>query len=68
MSSESRIARISAAWYLAVSGGLALIFFMITTFNNYPAVARYGGAIWVFILTMIITMPIVIPLVKKKYE
>jgi len=68
MSIEGKIVRVSAAWYLGISLGLSLIFFVITTVRNYPPVARYGGAIWVFILTMIITMPLVIPWIKKKCE
>ncbi|WP_227767425.1 hypothetical protein [Zhaonella formicivorans] len=66
---EKQIARESALIYSAISFGLALLFFLATFFTGeqYNAVARYGGTIWVFILTMIITMPLVIPAVKKKY-
>jgi len=45
---------------------LALVFFLVT--GEYDSTARYGGTIWVFILSMIITMPLVIPWIKKKYE
>ncbi|MBU7005732.1 hypothetical protein Ga0451573_000639 [Peptococcaceae bacterium DYL19] len=31
-------------------------------------IARFGETIWVFILAMIITMPAIIPLIKKKYS
>ncbi|PKM47851.1 MAG: hypothetical protein CVV03_01335 [Firmicutes bacterium HGW-Firmicutes-8] len=68
MSAEGKIAKISAVWYLGISFGLSLMFFVITTLGNYPVVARYGGAIWVFILTIIISMPLVIPRIKKKYQ
>jgi len=68
MSTESKIAKISAAWYLGISGGLALVFYYVTTLQNFPAVARFGGAVWVFILTIIIAMPVVIPRIKKKYQ
>lgn len=56
-----------AAWRaLVIYGGLslagALIFWLVTTFaGSYPAVARYGGAVWIFILLMIVLMPFVIP-------
>lgn len=68
MTTEDKIARISAAWYLGISAGLALIFYAAATLKNYPAAACFGGAVWVFILTMIITMPVVIPQVKKRYR
>lgn len=68
MDSEQKVARVSAVIYLGISAGLALIFFAVTTLGKYPPVARFGGALWVFILTMIITMPVIIPRVKKKYE
>jgi len=59
---------ISALIYTGISLGLAITFILATGGGGYDRVARYGGAIWVFILTMIITMPLVIPWVKKKYE
>ena len=68
MSNEGKVTKISAAWYLGISGGLALLFYYVTTLKDYPAVARFGGTVWVFILTIIITMPVVIPRVKKKYQ
>ena len=68
MLSEDKVAKISAVWYLGISLCFSLIFFAVTSVKNYPAVARYGGSIWVFILTIIICMPIVIPMVKKKFQ
>lgn len=65
---DEKITKVSAMWYGGISLSLALIFFIVTSLGDYPPVARYGGAIWVFILTLIITMPIVIPKVKRKYQ
>ncbi len=31
-------------------------------------VARYGGAVWVFILTWIILMPVLAPWLKQRHE
>ncbi|RJQ31290.1 MAG: hypothetical protein C4589_01945 [Peptococcaceae bacterium] len=61
-------ARYSALIYTSISLAIAVIF-LLATFTTgffYPPVARLGGAVWVFILSMIITMPLVIPYVKKK--
>jgi len=67
---DNKIARMGALVYTALSLGLSVIFVAVTflTGNDYPPVARWGGAIWVFVLGLIITMPIVIPYIKKRYE
>ncbi|RJQ30777.1 MAG: hypothetical protein C4589_02570 [Peptococcaceae bacterium] len=60
--------RYSALIYIGISLAVAAIFLLATFATGffYPPVARLGGAGWVFILSMIITMPLVIPYVKKK--
>ena len=51
--------------YSGISLTGAVVFWLVTTFTgSYPAVARYGGAAWVFLLLMIVLMPLVIPRVK----
>jgi len=65
---SKNVSTISAFWYTTISLALAGAFFLLTGGGKYDVVARFGGSVWVFILTMIITMPIIIPLVKKKYE
>lgn len=57
---------ISAAIYTGISLIAAGIFLGATLAGEYTWVARIGGAIWVFLLSMIILMPIVTPLVKRK--
>ncbi|KJR45356.1 hypothetical protein UF75_4259 [Desulfosporosinus sp. I2] len=65
---ELKAARQASVFYIAISLVITLIFLAITLVdgNIYTAVARIGGMIWVFILSMIVSMPIVIPAVKKK--
>ena len=59
----------AALWYGGISLVAAVVFWAVTTFTgSYPAVARYGGAVWVFILLMIVLMPIVIPRVKRRRQ
>lgn len=57
---------ISAAIYTGISLTAAAIFFAITLAGSYDWVARIGGASWVFLLSMIVLMPVVTPLVKKR--
>ncbi|WP_156276130.1 hypothetical protein [Neomoorella glycerini] len=65
---ETQAARRAGIIYTGISLGMTLFFLALTflTGKSYTPVARAGGAVWVFILTMIVTMPIVIPTVKNK--
>ncbi len=58
----------SAVIYTAVSLSVAAIFFVLATTIGYDWVARIGGAAWVFMLCMIVLMPIVTPVVKRRFE
>ena len=61
--------RLAAIIYVGTSFAAALVFWLVTTFaGTYPAVARYGGAAWVFVLFMIVLMPIVIPRVRNRHR
>jgi hypothetical protein len=59
---------ISAVIYTGISLLTAGLFVVATLGGNYTAVERFGGAAWVFLLSMIILMPVVIPLVRKKIQ
>ncbi|MCO5385424.1 MAG: hypothetical protein NHB14_06150 [Desulfosporosinus sp.] len=65
---EAKAARQASVVYTVLSLAITLIFLVITWVdgNTYTAVARIGGMVWVFILSMIVFMPIVIPVVKKR--
>ena len=66
---EKQVARRSASIYLPVSIGLAVLFLLGATFTgNYPLVARIGGTIWVGLLSLIVSMPIVISRVKRQFR
>jgi hypothetical protein len=63
---EKQVAQKTALIYIPLSLGSALLFLLISTFTgNYPLVARVGGAVWVALLSLIVSMPIVISKVKK---
>ncbi len=66
---ERQVAQKSALIYIPISLGLALLFFLASTFTgNYPMVARLGGTVWVALLSLIVSMPIVISSVKKRQQ
>ena len=59
---------ISALIYTGISVAVSGLFLAVTLAGNYNWVARIGGAAWVFLLSMIVLMPVVTPLVKKRYR
>lgn len=60
------VARQSALIYLPISLGAALLFLLAASLGgDYPLVAKMGGAVWVGILSLIVSMPIVTARVKK---
>ncbi len=64
---EKDTGRLSAAIYTVGALAAALAFFLVTLLTgDYSWVARAGGAIWVFGLTMIILMPTVTPWVRGR--
>ncbi len=60
------IGLISAIIYIGLSVIIVAIFLLATLTGHYTTIERIGGAVWVFILSMIILMPVIIPMVKKK--
>jgi hypothetical protein len=66
---EKAVAQKSAWIYLPISVGAALLFLLIASLTgNYPFVARLGGTLWVGLLSLIVSMPIVISRVKKQVQ
>ena len=64
---EKQVAQKSLLIYLPMSIGAAVLFLLISSLTgNYPLVARIGGTIWVGLLSLIVSMPIVISRVKKQ--
>ena len=63
---EKAVAHRSALIYLPISIGSALLFLLAASAGGYPAVARLGGTVWVGLLSLIVSMPIVISRVKKQ--
>ena len=64
---DQGIARRSAFIYLPISLGAALVFFLAASLiGGYPSIARIGGAVWVGLLSLIVSMPIVTSRVKKQ--
>ena len=63
---ETDVARRSARIYLPLALGAAALFFVASGWTGDPGlVARVGGAFWVGLLSLIVSMPIVTSRVKK---
>jgi len=64
---EKAVARRSALIYLPIAIGAALLFWLAASLvGGYPLVAHIGGAVWVGILSLIVSMPIVTSRVKRR--
>lgn len=57
---------LSAVIYTGISLLASGLFIAVTLAGEYTWVARLGGAGWVFLLSMIVLMPIVTPMMKKR--
>ena len=66
---DKEVARRSALIYLPISIGIALLFLLAAGLaGGYPPVARIGGAVWVGLLSLIVSMPVVTSRVKQRYR
>lgn len=64
---EKEVARQSALIYLPIAFGAALLFWLAASLTgDYPLVARIGGTVWVWLLSLIVAMPIVTARVKRQ--
>jgi len=69
MDIDRKIAITSAVIYTAISVSVSVLFLIAATLTGqYTAVARIGGALWILLLSYIVTMPLVIPAVKKRLK
>ena len=66
---EKAVAQKSALIYIPISLGAALLFLLAATLaGDYPLVARVGGTVWVAMLSLIVSMPVVISRTKKRFQ
>jgi hypothetical protein len=64
---DKRVVRLSALWYTGISLGVVGVFLILArVVGGYPPAAIYGGAVWSFLLSMIVTMPVVIAAFKRR--
>ncbi len=63
------VGRLSAAGYTGLSLLAALGFFGAASWvGDAPRTAVVGGTVWVFILSMIVSMPLVTAWVRRRYS
>lgn len=63
MKSNGSISTVISAAISVIAAGL---FIVATLAGEYTLVERIGGAVWVLLLSIIILIPVVTPLVKKR--
>ena len=65
---DKNILRRSAFWYTGTSLGVAVLFLTLTELvGGYRIAAVVGGAIWSFVLSMIVTMPLYTAFFKRRF-
>ena len=65
---EQQVARRSALIYLPIAFGAAALFLLAASLGgDYPPVAKLGGTVWVGLLSLIVSMPLVTARVKKQW-
>jgi hypothetical protein len=52
--------------YLPISVGAALLFLAASLLADYPPVARLGGTVWVGLLSLIVSMPVVTARIRRR--
>jgi hypothetical protein len=62
------VTAISALIYTGISVLMSGLFLLATLAGEYTVIERIGGTAWVFLLSMIILMPVVTPLVKRRVK
>ncbi len=69
MDLDQNVARTSAAIYSSISITASVLFLIAATLaGQYTDVARIGGAIWVLLLSFIVTMPLATSAVKRRFK
>ena len=64
---EKVAARRSAWIYIPISLGAAILFFLVAGLvGGYPPVAKIGRMVWVGLLSLIVSMPIVVSRIKRQ--
>ncbi len=62
---EIEIANRSSLVYLPIALVSVLTFLLASTLGEYPLVAKIGGTVWVGLLSLIVSMPVVTSRVKR---
>ncbi len=64
---DKRVVRVSAICYTGISLAVVGLFLILArVVGGYPPAAIYGGAVWSFLLSMIVTMPVVTAAFKRR--
>lgn len=64
---DRRVTRVSALWYTGISLAVVALFLILARWvGGYSPAAIYGGAVWSFLLSMIVTMPVITAYLKRR--
>ena len=63
---KEKAIRLATLFSFIVASVLAGAFFLAASLQDHGALARYAGAVWVFILALIVALPTIAPILKKR--
>jgi NADH:ubiquinone oxidoreductase subunit 6 (subunit J) len=63
---NERAIRLATVFSFVAAFILAGAFFLAASLQGYGPLPRYAGAVWVFILALVVALPTIAPILKKR--
>ena len=65
---KEKAIRLATFLSFVIAAILAGAFFLAASLQDHGPLARYAGAVWVFFLALIVALPTITPILKKRLE
>ena len=63
---KERAMRLATLLSFVAAFAMAGAFFLAASLQGYGPLPRYAGAVWVFILSLVVALPTIAPILKKR--
>ena len=63
---KEKAIRLATLLSFIVAAIMAAAFMLAASLKGYGALPRYAGAVWVFILSLVVALPTIAPILKKR--
>lgn len=65
---QNKALKVSYTISIGIALAAAVGFFVATSAAGHSLLTRYGGSLWVLLLSLIIALPTLTPLVRRRYQ